>query len=203
MWDAKCGEYNTELDGVRRLLTDYLNQGFDLEALCRRFPFKAEDPEAARTIFVRKLLDTGLCKGGRESVVSPLDPDKETPYGISALFANWFSGGPRLDPSIYMPLEKCRELLIRSLGSREAVDAGIAAYREEQQKKAKEQNSEPKEALEAAPEEQDAEATEEEYDIETTYGLIHYQPGCSIDPDLLVRLRRFFAFYTRSRRKNG
>ena len=197
MWDARCEEYNAELDGVRRLLTDYLNQGFDLEALCRRFPFKVEDPEAARTLFVRKLLNTGLCEESRKSVVSPLDPDREAPYGIGALFANWFSGGPCLDPSIYMPLEACRELLIRGLGSREAVETGIAAYQEEKQKKAEEQNSEPKETLEAAPEEQDAEATEEEYDIETTYGLIHYQPGCSIDPDLLVHLRRFFAFYTK------
>ena len=202
MWDARCEEYNAELDGVRRLLTDYLNQGFDLEALCRRFPFKAEDPEAARTLFVQKLLNTGLCEEGRKSVASPLDPDNETPYGIGALFANWFLGAPRLDPSIYMPLETCRELLIRSLlirslGSREVVDAGIAAYQEEQQKKAEEQNSEPEETSEAASEEQDAETTEEEYDIETTYGLIHYQPGCSIDPDLLLHLRRFFAFYTK------
>ena len=191
MWDAKCGEYNAELGGVRRLLTDYLNQGFELEALCRRFPFKAEDPEAARTLFVQKLLNTGLCEEDRESVASPLDPDNETPYGIGALFANWFLGGSRLDPSIYMPLEKCRELLIRSLGSREAVDAGIAAYQKEQQKKAEEQNSEPEEVTET----QDAEATEEEYDIETTYGLIHYQPGCSIKPALLAPVRRFFTSY--------
>ena len=195
MWDAKCGEYSAEMDGVRRLLTGYLNQGFDLEALCRRFPFKAEDPETARTLFVRKLLDTGLCEEDRESVVSPLDPDRETPYGIGALFANWFSGGPCLDPSIYMPLEVCRELLIRSLGSREAVETGIAAYQEEQQKKAEEQNSEPEETLEAPPEEQDAETQEEEYDIETSYGLIHYQKGCSIKPTLLEPVRRFFTSY--------
>ena len=192
MWDARCEEYNGELDGVMRLLTDYLNQGFDLEALCRRFPFKAEDSEAARTIFVRKLLDTGLCEEDRESVVSPLDPDNETPYGIGALFANWFSGGPRLDPSIYMPLEACRELLVHSLGSPEAVDAGIVAYLEEKRKEAEEKNGE----QEAAPEEQDAEATEEEYDIKTTYGLIHYQAGRSVDPDLLEPIRRFFASYT-------
>ena len=181
------------MKGVTWLLTDYLNQGFELEALCRRFPFKAEDIEAAKALFVRKLLNTGLCEEGREVFESPLDPDRETPYGIGALFVNFLSGASRLDPSIYMPLQECRELLIRSLGSREAVDAGIAAYQEEQQKKAEEKNGEQEEVME----DQDAEEQKEEYDIETTYDLIHYQPGECIDPELLGLTRKIFAFYTK------
>ncbi len=166
----------------------YLEMGFKLEPLCQMLSDKINESDETRRTFVRTLLDVGLCAEGREKP-DLLDSERETPYGIGALFLSFFDHSNIQTDERYIPLDECRAILKTCLDCPEIIDECFDAYLEEQSA----QPNTPSEGMQEA----NAEAGEEmkKYDIERLEYLEDYEPGMEIEPELLAQVCEFFSFY--------
>ena len=184
MWEERFQDCPTGTRGFQKQLTEYLNTGFDLERLCRFYPFQVDDEKDERRDFIQILLETGLCDENPKKIHDPMAPDREEPYGVSALFAHFLGAAARGQISCYLPPEECRALLKRCLDCPDIVDECFAAWQEENASAQTVEKDEP-----------EAEKAEEAYDVTDDDELLGFCTGDRIQPKLLESIQDYFRFY--------
>ena len=82
-WEKRLQPIQVGTAAFARVLTDYLNMGFDLERLCRCYAVWMRDDKDERRAFIQAILEIGLCNENRNIAFAgaAIDPDREKPYG--------------------------------------------------------------------------------------------------------------------------
>jgi hypothetical protein len=193
--------------GFLDVISEYLDLGNDLEDLCSICITKTTTTEDIKW-FIRKILSLNLHveadnqdKYNQKYVDEQLSfqadkPASKTPDTVGSLFAKIFlkmETGNQRQPSIYIPLDKIRQVFKEKFSDFNNMDGFIDDYLA----KMRSPEEAPAKNLPDLPlfENQLSSTTSiEKYDIETLHELILWQPGFTIRPQLeefILQLKAF------------
>lgn len=210
-WKNRFDSYEIGTYGFDENIKKYLLWGFDLSKLCKLVDY-GDDIEQYKK-FIRRIMDAKLhIKDKNCKDVLEIDQEEMRPYTIDTLLAEFvFMGAKNSKVDRYIPIEELRKSLAEGLAEKCDVNAIIDEYllEEEQKqdidfldekqeydiKKGFKQSA--SELLEKMLYEENEKYTKlyERYDIVFYEELIRYKKSNSIEPHLLVALKKSFIFY--------
>lgn len=192
-YTEKVTEYQIGTFGFSNILTEYLNMGNDLVALCDICTGKDSDVDTI-ALFIKTIFKLGVHLKLDESVRSEQrrlekltrleadDPYSETSDTVGSMFGKFFSlmnSGNIRQSNMYVGVEKLVEIFKEKFGSRLDVDAEVSKYID------KEHKEDPKEfSAESLLTDNQKTQIIERYDIENLDSLILWEPGMTIRPQL-------------------
>ena len=214
-WRKLFGEAPVGTGAYISRQNDYLLWGFDLEKLAGYVDFSGKDGKENYEAYVNYIMDARLYLKEKDCRdLLEIDPEREQPYDVSRLFAQFIFGGAKnRKVDRYIPLEEIRTALAHTVGDKCDVNglidsylekdeeyqrlknAGFTGATEEELKKAYAHDASEvfTEAFEALTDR--LEENREQYDILDAEALMQYEPGNTIEPEMDRWLRECFAFY--------
>lgn len=201
-WEKEFKDCKIGSIGFNSMIGEYLLWGFGLRELCDYVNFKSENEEKQYRDFVKCIMDAKLhIKDKNCEDILNIDPERESPYGVEWLFAQFmFAGVHNKKVDRYIPIEEIKSALIEGLGSKCETEKIIDDYLKEEAKKSdfmlnRELSVKDVElAIEQDPAEafmqtmnlnsEQLDEIKEKYDISESDHLLYYKEGNKIKPSI-------------------
>lgn len=203
-WQRRFAGEHPDTLRYERVLHEYLTLGFGFEELCRLMCLTMQRGKGYERMFVERILQTEMHRKDKDCEDwLEIDPDREQPYGVYALLAQFaFAGARNQRVERFIPLSEIKSVLQACLIDRCDVEAVISEWlkKEEEREEALAQGDSSKQAASDRFKETLRAGKEPftdsgEYEITTYRELAGYRDGDRIQPVLRDELLKYYQFY--------